>query len=151
MKPFFQKICGEQFFRSGEQFLKMENLPMKRKRCKIVIMTNQARVLKELRVKNGLSMREAGFQIGKSDAYISHIENGRMDAPHGEQLLSLLSIYNITPKGFNEKVRVYKEETPKVEILSSLLKKLDETKVDILIALTEGLLANETSTGRKIS
>ncbi len=123
---------------------------MKKKRCEIVKMTNQARVLKELRVKTRISMREAGFQIRKSDAYISHIENGRMDAPHGEDLLRLLSIYNIGPKGFNEKVRVYKERTPKLEILSSLLKKLDENNINVLIGLTESFLVNQVSTGRKI-
>ena len=116
---------------------------MRKKRCTVVIMTNKARVLKQLKVKHGFSMREAGYQIGKSDAYISHIENGRMDIPTGQQLQELLSLYNINLKGFNEKVRIYKDKTPKVEILSSLIKKLDETRVDILINLTESLLRNK--------
>jgi transcriptional regulator with XRE-family HTH domain len=116
--------------------------PMKKKRCQIVKISDEARVLKELRIKCGFSMREAGYQIGKSDSYISHLENGRMDIPSGEQLEKLLNLYNCSHKGFFEKVRLYKEETPKIEILSNLIKKLDENKVNILIDLTESFLTN---------
>ncbi len=115
---------------------------MKKKRCEIVKISDEARVLKELRISCGFSMREAGYQIGKSDSYISHLENGRMDIPEKKQLYRLLNIYNCTHKGFFEKVRLYKEKTPKVDILSNLIKKLDESKVNILIDLTESFLTN---------
>ncbi len=58
-----------------------------------VIMSNQARVLKEMRVAKGLSMREVGELYGKSDSYISQIENGRMKVPTGGNLQRLLDIY----------------------------------------------------------
>lgn len=115
---------------------------MKKKRCQIVKISNKARVLKQLRIGCGFSMREAGYQIGKSDSYISHLENGRMDIPSSEQLEKLLNLYNCSIKGFFEKVRLYKEETPKIDILSNLIKKLDENKVNILIDLTESFLSN---------
>ena len=115
---------------------------MKKKRCQIVKISNEARVLKELRIECGFSMREAGYQTGKSDSYISHLENGRMDIPDGEQLEKLLNLYNCSLKGFFEKVRRYKEETPKIDILSNLITKLDENKVNILIDLTESFLTN---------
>ena len=124
---------------------------MKKKRSQIVRMTNEARVLKQLRLSIGISMREAGFQIGKSDTYISHLENGRMDITHGEDFLALLSIYKIELKGFNERVRKYKDKTPKLDILSSLLNKLDESNINVLIGLTEEFLINQTSSGRKVS
>lgn len=124
---------------------------MKKKRCAIVKMTNQARVLKDLRIKNALSMQEAGYQINRSDSYISHIENGRVDIPRGEDFLRLLSVYNIDEKNFNEKVRVFKKKTPKLEILSSLLNKLDESNINTLIDLTESFLTNQVRNGRRIS
>ena len=43
-----------------------------------IIMSNETRVLKQLRTKKGLSMRAAGNLIGRSDSYVSQIENGRM-------------------------------------------------------------------------
>ena len=36
-----------------------------------VKLTNKARVLKEMRISKGLSMRQAGELLGKSDSYIS--------------------------------------------------------------------------------
>ena len=115
---------------------------MKNKRCHIVKISNEARVLKELRTKSRLSMREAGFQIGKSDSYISHLENGRMDIPEVSQLDKLLNLYGISNEDFLKKVHSYKEETPKIDILSNLIKKLDESKINILIDLTETFLNN---------
>ena len=87
--------------------MKNGDLLMKKKRCEVVKITNEARVLKQLRMSMKLSMREAGFRIGKSDSYISHLENGRMDIPSGLDLDRLLKIYNCTQKGFFEKVRLY--------------------------------------------
>ena len=119
---------------------------MKKKRCQIVKITNQARVLKSLRAESNLSMQEAGFLIGRSDSYISHLENGRMDIPKGEQLEALLNLYNCSHDNFLEKVRLYKEVTPRIDILSNLIKKLDENKVNILIHLTQNLINNKGTT-----
>jgi hypothetical protein len=74
-----------------------------------------------------------------------------MNLPHGEDFLVLLSLYKVDLKKFDEKVRAYKDKTPKLDILSSLLKKLDENNINELIQLTENFLLNQTSTGRKIS
>ncbi len=115
---------------------------MKKKRCHIVKISNEARVLKQLRINSKLSMREAGFRIGKSDSYISHLENGRMDIPAISQLCELLEVYSCSLQDFLEKVEQYKEETPKIDILSNLIRKLDESKVNTLLDLTESFLNN---------
>ena len=44
-----------------------------------VVISNEALVLRQMRIKAGLSMRKVGGLIGVSDSYISQIENGRMD------------------------------------------------------------------------
>lgn len=51
------------------------------KRSARILLTNEARVLKELRSQCGLSMRQAGKLINRSDSYIAHIETGKMDSP----------------------------------------------------------------------
>lgn len=53
------------------------------KRTNKVIVSPEGRVLKSLRQKHGLSMREAGEKLKVSDSYISQIENGRADCPKG--------------------------------------------------------------------
>ena len=68
---------------------------MGNKRSNRIIMTDEARVLKELRISRGLSMRKAGELMGVSDSYISHIENGRLDVPKGKRLEKILLIYKI--------------------------------------------------------
>jgi transcriptional regulator with XRE-family HTH domain len=115
---------------------------MKVKRCKIVKMSTEARVLKTLRTQSKLSMREAGFRIGKSDSYISHVENGRIDLPEGKSLMELLSVYQTPHDDFVKALGVYKEEISKLDILFSLLKKLDEKNVSELLNSVEGLLSN---------
>jgi transcriptional regulator with XRE-family HTH domain len=45
--------------------------------------------LKELRIKQGLSMRELSRRSGISQAYISQIEMGKKGVPSPEQLLKL--------------------------------------------------------------
>ena len=63
------------------------------KRCHQVVLKPECYVLKELRHAKRLSMRSAASLLGKSDTYISHIENGRMDIPEGPKLEALLEIY----------------------------------------------------------
>ena len=71
-----------------------------------VIMTKEARVLRELRIQSGLSMRKAGALIGCTDSYISHIENGRADVRRGGRLDKFLAVYGgIKQKSFYERVR----------------------------------------------
>ena len=85
---------------------------MKLKRCKLVRMSPEARVLKELRIRSKLSMFDAGHLIGRSDSYISHVENGRADVPKDKLLKNLLASYNCTELEFQLMV---KDERPDPE------------------------------------
>jgi transcriptional regulator with XRE-family HTH domain len=114
---------------------------MRKKRCHYVVLTPECHVLKELRESKGLSMRAAGTLLGKSDTYISHIENGRMDFPEGERLEALLNLYGpLKLKSFRERVRLYKQKTPKKEVLRNLVDRVDDSKIDILINLAQSLV-----------
>ena len=101
-----------------------------------VVLTNEAKILRELRVQSGLSMRKAGELIGCSDSYISHIENGRTNYPTGRNLDKFLFIYgNIKQKSFYERVRRYTETiNPRQELLD-LIKSIPEEKVKKAIQL----------------
>jgi transcriptional regulator with XRE-family HTH domain len=110
---------------------------MKLKRSQQIIMTNEARVLRQLRLKSGLSMWKSGRLLNLSDAYISHIETGRMNVPTGERLKQLLNIYGITLKGFFEQVRNYQEiVTPKDE-LRKMLDQLGEHSISALLVIAQ--------------
>ena len=47
-------------------------------RSKYIVLTDEARVLKRLRLGNGLSLHAVAKKVGKSYSTIAHIENGRM-------------------------------------------------------------------------
>lgn len=115
---------------------------MKEKRSSRIIMTTEARVLKEMRIAKGLSMRKAGNLINKSDSYIAHVEGGRMDVPNGEKLTELLNIYGaITLKSFKERVRLYRQKkTPRDELVE-LIDRMDTSKVDTILRLATSLVS----------
>lgn len=113
---------------------------MKIKRCAVVQMSNEVKVLRELRKENKLSMLAAGSLIGKSDSYISQLENGRADLPSKDLLLTILDIYETTYSEYQKRVKNY--QAPKAEILNSLLKKLNESQMEQLISTTQMLLAS---------
>lgn len=106
-----------------------------------IIMTNEARVLKAMRMAAGLSMRKAGSLIGRSDSYIAHLETGRMDPPTESKLEQLLAIYGgIKSKSFYEKVRNYKERIgPKDELLE-LISHMNDNTVKMVLAITKNLM-----------
>lgn len=104
--------------------------------------TNQARVLRILRSKQELSMRQAGELCGKSAAYISHIENGRMGVPSGADLERLLQVYGETSVAeFERQAEVHRVRLdPRDEILE-LLDKTKPGEVQLLLKITRAMLA----------
>ena len=118
---------------------------MEDKRSSRIIMTNEARVLKDLRVEAKLSMRKAGALIGKSDSYIAHLETGRMDIPTEESLERLLNIYGgMKVKSFYERVRKYKQSlTPKDE-LRELLERGTDEQLRTLLTVAKGIIGRTT-------
>ena len=116
----------------------------RKKRSATIIITNEARVLRDLRIRSGLSMRKAADLIKLSDTYIAHIETGRMDPPTGDRLEKLLAIYGgIKQKTFYEKVRKYKRRIPDRDHLSEVVRRLPAEKVTTLLIFAQVLVAGE--------
>ena len=85
---------------------------MKVERSQKLLITSEARALKQLRKANGLTMTQAATGIGKSKPYIAHIESGRMNIPPRDKLIRLLAVYGITTyQSFYNRVRNFKERT----------------------------------------
>lgn len=57
----------------------METDSKRKKRSAIKKKSKEVMVLRFMRKSNNLSMRKAANLIGKSDAFISHLEHGRLD------------------------------------------------------------------------
>lgn len=116
------------------------------KRTDRVIMTDEARVLRELRMERDLSMRGLGASMGKSDSYVSQVENGRMDPPKDEALERYLAaIGGINSKSFYERVRRYRTDrsrTDRDELLE-VAKRATEVQVRQILLLAKTILATQ--------
>ena len=113
---------------------------METKRSARLIMTNEARVLREMRMECSLSMRKAAGLLGLSDSYIAHLETGRLDVPKGEKLERLLSIYGgIKPKSFYERARNFRLKHGPREELVELVQRMDDQKITTLLTVAKGL------------
>jgi len=112
------------------------------KRCTRIIVSNEARVLRQLRLSAGLSMKKAGTALGLSDSYISHVETGRMDVPKGERLSGLLDLYGgLSTRAFYQRARAYaKRQTPKDE-LAELIQRANLNQTRALLLVVRGILA----------
>lgn len=113
-----------------------------RKRSARVIMTNEARVLKALRIEAQLSMRQAGALLGKSDSYIAHIETGRMDAPSGAKLDQFLGAYGgMKQKSFYERVRKHAVSKTVKEELFELVDRGRDEHLSTLLLIAKALIS----------
>lgn len=111
------------------------------KRSARIIMTNEARVLREMRIAKGLSMRKAGREIGVSDSYIAHVETGRMDPPKGPRLRQFLDAYGgIKEKSFQERVRNYSTRSNPRDDILELLTRANDTQIHTLLTVAKGIL-----------
>lgn len=103
-------------------------------RSGLIIMTIEARVLRELRIQSGLSMRKADAVIGCTDSYISHIENGRTDVPSGDRLDKFLAAYGgIKQKSFYERVRRFSETVDPKQELFEIVQNLNVDKIKMAV------------------
>lgn len=112
----------------------------RKRRSDKVRITIEARVLKQIRVDNGLSMRKAAELIGVSDTYINHIGNGRMDFPKGQRLERVLMGYNVRLNTFYERVKTYKQKSDSKEDLVVLIERMKDQEIEILLAISKTLL-----------
>lgn len=110
------------------------------KRTSRIIHTDAARVLRDLRIQSGLSMRKAGDALQFSDSYISHIENGRVDVPTGENLDKFLILYGgLKQKSFYERVRRYSETIDPRKELINFVNDLAEEKINLALKILKNL------------
>lgn len=114
-------------------------------RTEKIIMSNEARVLRQMRISKGLSMRAAGKLIGRSDSFISQVENGRMPISGSPMLEKILNAYGdgIKVKSFYEKARLLKHLlTPKEELLG-LIARLNDLQTRTVLMVVKGLVRKE--------
>lgn len=109
-----------------------------------VVLGVEARVLKRLREKHGLSMRKAGQLLNYSDSYISQIENGRENVPSGERLLRFLKIYgDITEKYFKQLCKDFEYEQTDEMVIQDLLPKLKPEQLKAIRVLCSSFASRE--------
>jgi HTH-type transcriptional regulator, competence development regulator len=114
---------------------------MRKGRAAKVILSPEARVLRHLRTKQDLSMRQAGELIGFSDSYISHIENGRENPPRGEKLLRFLKVYgDISIRYFEDLCRNQKNTVTDLDHLQEVLPKLKQDQLRLIRTMVDEML-----------
>lgn len=126
-----------------DQFLSGHNVAMPMKRTSYVVMTHEARVLRRLRERAKLSMREAGDLMGYSSSFVSQVENGRANPPTGEPLKKFLHAYGTEQRAFTRMVTDFKDEVSDLEIVASLLPRLSPEAIKTLRILAEQLLKSK--------
>jgi transcriptional regulator with XRE-family HTH domain len=108
----------------------------RRKRTSNRSTTEEGLALKELRLSKGLSMRGLGQLIGKSDSYISHLENGRLDFPSGPALERILAAFgDMKPKSFFERARSCRARTHQEEFICKWIRKASDTDLKAVYSL----------------
>ncbi len=125
-------------------FEPIRSIQRRDRRTARVIMSDEARMLRELRLDRQLSMRDLGASMGKSDSYISQVENGRMDVPSGEALERYLAVLGgISSKSFYERVRRFRIDRGQSERdeLLELAKRATEIQVKQILLLAKTILA----------
>lgn len=106
-------------------------------RTKYVIMSNEAKVLKRLREKAGLSMRQAGEKMGVSGSLVSQIENGRENIPEGARLKRFLDAYGVGVQTFKKHVKEFSENESDMDVIQNLLTKVAEEDLKTLRTMVE--------------
>lgn len=107
-------------------------------------MSPEGRVLKSLREKHGLSMKQAGKALDVSDSYISQIENGRADCPKGDRLKPYLDLYGkIGVKYFYELCRNWEKESTEEDFIRDNVGKLSKDNQRLVKAMMETMLAKK--------
>ena len=144
-------LASEEFFAEGcvdmakrikhsyAAFMEASEGMKKGQRSNRCVVTAEARVLKDLRLKKGLSMKALGKKIGCTDSFISHLENGRADLPNGT-LIKILDVYEIGLKYFNELVREKEQNPDDLDIVMSLVKKLGPQQLTYVRQVVEDVL-----------
>ncbi len=111
------------------------------RRTSEIKMTNEARVLRRLRLECGTKIKEVAKEIGKSEAYIRHIEHGRLDVPDKVMVKKILSVYGATYRIYSAKCKIDCTEDSYME-LKNLIHKIPEQKLALVLSLIRGVLSS---------
>lgn len=104
---------------------------IKYRRTSEIKLTNEARLLKELRVQSGLSLREVGRKLERSECFVRHIEKGRLDVPKKNVLRVILSLYGVTYMQFSKRAQNYNSLSSRDEIIERI-RALENSKLNLL-------------------
>lgn len=149
------RVCAESIAELGAEKLSGIRVPAERppigatvvraklkRRSAKIILSNEARVLKQMRLEHGLSMKRAAALMGVSDSTVAHTETGRLNAPKGARLERFLRVYgDIKPKSFYERVRTYGTTPPSLQQeLAELLKRANDQQIRVILTIAKGLM-----------
>lgn len=109
------------------------------RRTSEIKMTNEARVLRRLRLDSGTKIKDVAYAIGKSETFIRHIEHGRLDVPSKEMIKKILLVYGATYRIYSAKCKVDCAEDPYME-LKNVIHKIPEEKLPLILSLIRGVL-----------
>ena len=103
-----------------------------------VVLTPEAKVLRNLRIKRGLSMPKVASALDCSTSLIAHIETGRLNPPKGDGLHRFLKLYgDIKPKYFQELCKNWRDEKTDADVIQELLNHLSPEHLKIVRGMVE--------------
>lgn len=112
---------------------------IKYRRTSEIKLTNEARLLRELRVSKGISIREVGRRLGCSETYIRHIEKGRLDLPDKSNLIKVLTVYEVSYRQFLSRLKKYVGTSSREE-LEELVKAIPDEKIEVINQVIRGII-----------
>lgn len=111
------------------------------RRTSEIKMTNEARVLRRLRLDSGTKIKVVAQAIGKSETFIRHIEHGRLDVPSKEIVKRILTVYGATYRIYSAKCKIDCVEDNYME-LKNMIHKIPEEKLQLIVSLVRGVLSS---------
>lgn len=113
---------------------------IKYRRTSEIKISNEARLLRKIRLDRKISIREASRRLGKSESYLRHVENGRLDVPKKDELKKILVIYQVSLRQFNLRNKSEVEIDPYIE-LKQLIQEIPVDKVPIVLSVVRSLIS----------
>ena len=98
--------------------------------------------LAKLRIKKGVSARDMSLSIGQNAGYINNIETGKA-LPSMSNFFFICEYLNISPREFFD---ITSEQPEKLRQLTINLKQLNESQLENISSIVEGLTTNKKCT-----
>ena len=112
---------------------------IKYRRTSEIKISNEARLLRKIRLDRGISIREASRRLCKSESYLRHVENGRLDVPKKEELKKILSIYQVSFRQFKLRNKSEVELDPYIE-LKKVIQEIPISKQPLALSILKNLI-----------